>query len=242
MTSCIAIIPARGDSKRIPGKNVREFCGKPLLVYSIEAALETGIFERVIVSTDCEEIARVARKHGAETPFIRPENLADDHIGIGAAVDHAIGLLASAGQSIDYACCIFATAPLMKSTDLVRGLDAIKETREYSGSLSVTTFDFPVQRALRVDEHGALNMIQPEYQMTRSQDLEETYHDAGQFFWMRMENGKPASGLQKAVFVDRYRVQDIDTPEDWRMAECQYRALKFMEMQEQEHHLLEQHV
>jgi len=229
VTGCVAIIPARAGSKRIPGKNTRDFCGQPLISYSIVAAKNSGLFDQIIVSTDCEKVAAVARRYGAETPFVRPAKLADDHCGIGEVIDHAIDALIGLDQKPDYVCCIFATAPLLRPDDLERGLREIECDTRFSSSLAVTTFDFPVQRALRVDQSMGLSMISPEYQMTRSQDLEETYHDAGQFFWIRLSNRHDPNAGQKAILIERMRVQDIDTPEDWDMAECQFRAVHMYE-------------
>ena len=224
----IAIIPARGGSKRIPRKNIKEFCGKPMIAWSIEAALNSGCFNHVIVSTDDEEIATVSRQHGAETPFMRPSVLADDYTGTSAVVRHAIQWFVDQDQTPDKVCCIYATAPFVQPEDLVQGARLLGENG-CSHAFSVTTFPFPIQRAIKATENGGCTPIFPEHIGKRSQDLEETYHDAGQFYWARAETwltGKevfnPASRM---IHLPRYRVQDIDTPEDWDRAELLFKAL-----------------
>ena len=229
----VAVIPARKGSKRLSGKNIREFCGRPLISYSIEAAIDANLFDMILVSTDSPAIASIARECGAEVPFIRPEKLSDDHTPIGEVFEHALQTLENDGAEIDMACCIFATAPMISPADIRRGCESIEDNPRFSGALAVSTFDFPIQRALRLNDNGGVEMIQSQYQMTRSQDLEEAFHDAGQFFWQK-RNPVPNSKTETCpVVVDRYRVQDIDTPEDWTMAECQYRALELMRAEQE---------
>lgn len=226
--SKVAIIPARGGSKRIPGKNIREFCGKPMIAWSIEVARSAGCFDRVLVSTDNNEIAAIAQDWGAETPFIRPETLADDYAGTTPVVAHALQWLIDSGQSVELACCLYATAPFVSATDLLLGLELL-ETRKANYSFSVTSFPYPIQRALRITETGGVAMFSPEYDSTRSQDLEEAWHDAGQFYWGTVcawLNGYPVFDEQSVpVCLPRHRVQDIDTPEDWARAEWLFRAM-----------------
>lgn len=253
MTLCI--IPARGGSKRIPRKNIKLFNDKPMIAYSIEAALESGCFTRVAVSTDDEEIAAVARQYGAETPFVRPPELADDFATTGAVMRHAVatllaerlsesersGLLhgksgqpdcsASPKPVLPEVCCLYATAPFVCPADLQRGLDTLRQSGgDYA--FSVTDFPFPIQRALRLNEQGGVSMFQPENFAVRSQDLEHAWHDAGQFYWGNAEawlTEKPIFNSQAAaVKLPRYRVQDIDTPEDWARAEMMWRVLQEM--------------
>lgn len=224
----LAVIPARGGSKRIPRKNIREFCGRPIIAWSIEAALRSGCFDRVVVSTDDEQIAAAACACGAEVPFLRPAALADDHAGTLAVMRHAVETLA-VDQQAGLVCCIYATAPFLRAEDLRRGL----ETLEQSGAdyaFSVTSFAFPIQRALRLTPRGRVEMFDPAQFATRSQDLEEAWHDAGQFYW-----GRAAAWLDEAplfghgaapVILPRHRVQDIDTPEDWLRAEWLFRAMQ----------------
>ena len=225
----IAIIPARGGSKRIPRKNIRDFCGKPMIAWSIEAALESGCFDRVIVSTDDAEIAEVARRHGAEVPFLRPAELSDDHTGTIPVIRHAIESVGAAGAGVDYVCCVYATAPFVRAEDLRRGFDILLESGgDYA--FSVTSYPFPIQRAIRITGQGRVEMFHPERFGARSQDLEEAWHDAGQFYWGRAEAWlaervifSPASA---PVPLPRHRVQDIDIQEDWVRAEWLFRAMQ----------------
>ena len=227
--SAVCIIPARGGSKRIPGKNIKPFCGRPMLAYSVQAAQQSGCFERIVVSTDNDEIAAVARQCGAEVPFVRPAALADDHTGTTAVVKHALQWLAERGHRAEAACCLYATAPFAQATDLKRGRDLLY-SGTYDYAFSVTTFAFPIQRALRQQADGTVSMFEPHNFAVRSQDLEEAWHDAGQFYW-----GTAAAWLaEKPVFnsrargvvLPRHRVQDIDTLEDWERAEWLFKAMR----------------
>lgn len=225
----IAIIPARGGSKRIPRKNIKEFHGKPMIAYSIEAALNSGCFDKVIVSTDDAEIAEVAMKYGAEVPFIRPDNIADDYATTLDVIKHAIEFTEQQGWGVKNVCCIYATAPFLTPEFIKKGLQELtKNTINYA--FSATSFPFPIQRAIRLNAQERVEMLQPEHLNTRSQDLEEAYHDAGQFYWgtaTAFLNGKPFFSPQsKAILLPRKRVQDIDTPEDWELAEALYKALQ----------------
>jgi pseudaminic acid cytidylyltransferase len=224
----LAVIPARGGSKRIPRKNLRTFCGKPMIGWSIETARQSGCFDRIMVSTDDEEIAQVAREFGADVPFLRPAALADDLTETIPVVAHAIGWHVDNGLAPEYVCCIYATAPLMTADDLRTGLEIIvREDCNYV--FAVTTFPFPIQRAIRMTSGGRADMFYPEHFSTRSQDLEEAYHDAGQFYWGRASawmGGKALFSADSApLMLPRYRVQDIDTPEDWKRAEVMFEAL-----------------
>jgi len=223
----LAVIPARGGSKRIPRKNIRNFCGKPIIAYSIEAALASDIFDKVIVSTDDDEIASVAREFGAEIPFMRPDEIADDRTGTNAVVKHAIQWYQDRAHSISLACCIYATAPFVRPEYLIEGHDKLINS-DKSFAFSVTSFAFPIQRAIRISGKGEIEAIWPEYINARSQDLEEAYHDAGQFYWGRPEaflNDKVTySNISIPVILPRYLVQDIDTNEDWRRAELMFEA------------------
>ncbi len=222
----LAIVPARGGSRRIPRKNVRDFCGKPMIAWSIEAALQSGCFERVVVSTDDAQIAELARAHGADTPFVRPPELSDDHTATLPVIAHAADALGVADT--DLVCCIYATAAFVRPEDLQRGL-ALLESSDAEYAFSVTSFAFPIQRAIRVLESGRVEMFDPGQFNTRSQDLEHAYHDAGQFYWGRARAWRsqlPIFGPRSAaVLLPRHRVQDIDTPEDWTRAEWMFRAL-----------------
>ena len=222
----VAIIPARGGSKRIPRKNIRPFAGKPIIAHSISAARDAGVFDRIIVSTDDEEIAAVARTWGAETPFLRPRELADDYAGTNEVVAHALEWLAAGGTPADLACCIYATAPFVTGNSLRRGLQALQDTgKEFA--FSVTSFPFPIYRAIRLADGGVAPCF-PEFIEARSQDLEEAYHDAGQFYWGKaaaFTGGLPLFAPHSApVILPRHLVQDIDTLEDWERAELMYAA------------------
>ncbi len=224
----VAIIPARGGSKRIPRKNIREFCGKPMIAWSIEAALASGCFESVVVSTDDPEIAEVALTWGATVPFMRPAELADDYTGTVAVMRHGVEWLNSNDTQVDFACCLYATAPFVSAETLRQGWNTIQEP-ECSYAFSVTSYPFPIQRALRIAEDGRVSMFSPEYLNSRSQDLEEAWHDAGQFYWGTagawLEERPVFGGKSIPIKLPRHRVQDIDTPEDWVRAECLMRVL-----------------
>jgi pseudaminic acid cytidylyltransferase len=229
MSAAVAIIPARGGSKRIPRKNILTFAGLPMIAHSIGAAIASSVFDRVIVSTDDEEIAAIAVKAGAECPFIRPAELSDEHTATAPVVLHAIKWLAEHDTSPAFACCIYATAPFILPDDLRRGLDILK-SRKAATAFSVTTFEFPIFRALRVGKNGALEMFWPEHELSRSQDLPEAFHDAGQFYWIDvarfLETPQLYSAESMPVMIPRHRVQDIDTPEDWKRAELMFRLLE----------------
>ena len=219
----VAFIPARGGSKRIPRKNIREFAGKPMIAHSIECALRSGLFDRVVVSTDDAEITAVAREYGAEVPFTRPAELAGDYAGTTEVIAHAVEWFNGLGMSISEACCIYPTAPFMRAEDLEQGLRLI-QTGRWRYVFAATPFTAPVYRAFRRTDDGGLQMLFPENFTTRSQDLPEVLHDAAQFYW-----GRPEAWLSRAKVFDRdstvvlippSRVQDIDTEEDWRRAEA----------------------
>jgi N-acylneuraminate cytidylyltransferase len=224
----IAIIPARGGSKRIPRKNIKNFHGKPIIAYSIAAAKESGCFDRIIVSTDDEEIARVARAYGADVPFLRPANIADDHATTMEVIQHAIKYCTEQGYKPDLVCCIYATAPFLLPAYLQQAKKELNNSKvEYA--FSVTSYPFPIQRAVYLTNEGRVQMFYSEYSDTRSQDLKEAYHDAGQFYWGRssaFSQGKAIfSESSKAVVLPRKRVQDIDTLEDWELAEALFSVL-----------------
>lgn len=227
--SRVAIIPARGGSKRIPRKNVKQFCGKPMIAWSIEAARASGCFDKIIVSTDDCEIADVAEKWGAEIPFLRPNDLADDYTGTLPVIRHAVQWLDDHESKVEYACCLYATAPFLSAEDLQRGWQLIQQANS-SYAFSVTNYSSPIQRAVRITEKDRLAMFSPEHFQTRSQDLEEAWHDAGQFYWGTAEawlEEKTIFGEDSVpVKLPRYQVQDIDTHEDWVLAETKFKVLK----------------
>lgn len=225
----LAIIPARGGSKRIPRKNLREFCGQPIMGWSIATALACGLFDEVVVSTDDDEISQVAAALGASVPFRRPAFLSDDHAGTLAVVRHAVQACRELGWQPETLCCLYATAPFVEAADLQRGLDTLADPAlQYA--FSATSFAYPVQRAIRVDARGRVDPVWPENIPKRSQDLEQLYHDAGQFYWGRADAFVRELPLfaphSCAVLMPRHRVQDIDDEEDWVRAEWMFRAWK----------------
>lgn len=230
----VAIIPARGGSKRIPRKNIREFAGKPMIAHSINCALQSGLFERVIVSTDDEEISRVARDSGAEVPFLRPPELSDDHAGTTEVVAHAINFLQDCGEKLSAVCCIYATAPFLRQEDIKQGLKVL-ESGDWQYVFAATNFAFPIFRSLRKKPEGGVEMFFPEHFSTRSQDLPEAFHDAGQFYWGRPQawiNGiRIFDKSSTVVTIPRWRVQDIDTLEDWDRAQIMWKVLLSKEME-----------
>jgi N-acylneuraminate cytidylyltransferase len=224
----IAVIPARGGSKRIPRKNIRPFAGKPMIVWSIDAARESGLFAHVIVTTDDPEIAEVAREAGAAVPFVRPKELSDDHTPTRPVVQHAIREVARLHGMPERVCCIYATAPFVAVADLEAGARLLAEEK-CSYAFAAASFAYPIQRALKRTADGGVAMWQPEHRTTRSQDLEEAYHDAGQFYWGTAQaylgDTPMFSEAARMVVIPRYRVHDIDTMEDWERAELVFSAL-----------------
>ncbi|QBL09877.1 pseudaminic acid cytidylyltransferase [Rheinheimera sp. D18] len=226
----IAIIPARGGSKRIPRKNIKDFCGQPMLAYPIKAALQSGVIDKVVVSTDDDEIAAVARHYGAEVPFLRRAELADDYSGTSAVVRDAIIQLQALGWPLDYCACIYATTPLLTAS-IIR--DCLQQLTQSDADYVFTSarFSFPIQRALVMTDSGGVAPFDPASIGKRSQDLPPAYHDAGQLYWAKASTWLD---LQKSVFstnsqlyeLPSHRVQDIDTPDDWRRAELLYQLLQ----------------
>jgi len=231
MARAIAVIPARGGSKRIPRKNIKAFHGKPLIAYSIQTASESNLFEKIIVTTDNEEIADVAKKYGAEVPFIRPEKLADDFTGTADVVNHALEWLKEHGEEYDYVCTIYATAPLLQSKYLIEGYRKLQNS-DAVNAFSVTSMPFPIQRTFKITANERCEMFWPENYNTRSQDLEEAYQDAGQFYWTKADKSSNEIMFGKdsiPIILPRHLVQDIDTLEDWQRAEIMYRVIKEQE-------------
>jgi N-acylneuraminate cytidylyltransferase len=225
----LAVIPARGGSKRIPRKNVKPFCGKPIICWSIEAAIASACFDHVVVSTDDDGVAEVARAAGAEVPFVRPAALGGDLTATRPVIQHAIRWYREHGDPADEVCCIYATAPFIGVVDIRRGLATLLEN-DCRYAFSVASFTYPIQRALKLDAVGRVAMFHPEHFRARSQDLEEAHHDAGQFYWGYADawlRDEPTFGpYARAVVLPRHRVQDIDTPEDWVRAEWLFRAMQ----------------
>lgn len=225
----IAVIPARGGSKRIPRKNIKEFCGKPMIAYSIEAALQSDCFDKVIVSTDDMEIAEIATKYGAEVPFVRPVELSDDYSGTIPVIRHAIEWFVQQGIDPQLVCCLYATAPFVTPEYLQQGLQQLKKT-DAAYAFTVTSYAFPIQRAIKIHPEIGMEMFNPESFNTRSQDLEEAWHDAGQFYWGKVDawlTEKTIFGSESSpIVLPRHQVQDIDTPEDWERAEWLFKAMQ----------------
>lgn len=223
----IAIIPARGGSKRIPRKNIRLFCGKPMIAYAITAAKESGLFEHVVVSTDDEEIAQIAREWGAETPFVRPAELANDYTGTVPVIAHGIQACRTLGWVFEYVCCIYPAVPFIKVDDMKEAL-ALLMKRGADYCFPVTEFPSAIQRALRRLSDGGLQPFYPQFETVKTQALEPSFHDAGQFYWGKantwLKNPKiHSSGVGHVI--PHWRVVDIDTPDDWQRAELIAHAL-----------------
>jgi N-acylneuraminate cytidylyltransferase len=226
----IAIIPARGGSKRIPRKNIKPFLGKPIMTYSISAALKTELFDEVMVSTDDEEIAEVARQYGASVPFMRSRDTASDFATLADVLIEVVGCYKQTGGCPENICCILPTAPLIDHQNIVDAFRILTTSNKYLSVYPVIAFSYPILRSLKMDEQGYISMNWPEYLNTRSQDLEPAYHDAGAFYWMKTEALleyktiiTPQTG---GIVVDEITVQDIDTETDWALAELKYRLLQ----------------
>jgi pseudaminic acid cytidylyltransferase len=222
----IAIIPARGGSKRIPRKNIKNFCGKPMIAYAITAARTSGLFEHVVVSTDDNEIAKIARDLGAETPFVRPDELANDFTATVPVIAHAIVACKGLGWNFEHVCCIYPSVPFIQIDDLNGALKLLKSSQsEYC--FPITEFPSVIQRALKLLSDGKIQLFYPDYEKTRTQDIEAAYYDAGQFYWGSvvawLNNSKILSNGRGYV-IPNWRVIDIDTDSDWQRAERMYLA------------------
>jgi N-acylneuraminate cytidylyltransferase len=224
----IAIIPARGGSKRIPQKNIKLFYGKPIIAWSIEAAQKSQCFDSIIVSTDDSKIAEIAKAYGAETPFMRPEELSGDFITTRPVVNHAINWLVANRTKPDYVCTIYPTAPFVTAEDLKESFEKVALSKAQF-IFTMTAYPFPIQRSVKLTTDGKIEMCFPEYRDTRSQDLEEIYHDAGQFYWGKtdafLENLPTFSEYAIPYLIPRTRAQDIDTLEDWQIAEAMFASI-----------------
>ncbi len=224
----IAIIPARSGSKRIPTKNIKPFLGKPIMAYSIEAAKQSRLFSEIMVSTDSEAIAQVALQYGATVPFYRSEKTANDYANLGDVVEEVLTTYNQKGLVFDNVCCILATAPFVTGNLILEAYQHMIEN-QFDSVFPVVKFSYPIQRALRLI-NNRVEMIDPENFPKRSQDLEPTYHDAGQFYWMRVEEffkqKRFFSAKAGVIVLPDTEVQDIDTEEDWKLAEIKYLWLK----------------
>lgn len=229
----IAVIPARGGSKRIPRKNIKIFCGKPMIAWSIEAAKASSLFDHVIVSTDDAEIADIAKQWGAETPFMRPAELSNDYAGTTEVIAHATQWALDQGFELDAVCCIYATAPFIQADDLKRGLTAL-ESGDWAYAFTATDFAAPIFRSFKQNAEGGIEMFYPEHFSTRSQDLPTALHDAGQFYWGRssawIEGKRIFDRHSIPLVIPRWRVQDIDTQDDWIRAELIFNQLEGLQV------------
>ena len=224
----LAIIPARGGSKRIPRKNIKPFMGKPIIAYSIEAALQSGIFDEVMVSTDDEEIAEVAKQYGANVPFMRSKRAADDYATTSDVIKEVLYNYEKLGKMYDSVCCIYATAPFISSVKLIEAMELIN-SKKFDSAFTLVQYSYPIQRSLSIKSERVM-MLWPEYLNPRSQDLEVVYHDAGQFYIYDIErycaiNGSVSEGIRPLIVSD-LEVQDIDNEEDWKIAELKYQLMK----------------
>jgi N-acylneuraminate cytidylyltransferase len=222
----LCVIPARGGSKRIPRKNIRAFCGKPMIAWSIEAAQSSGCFDQIIVSTDDAEIADVARQWDAGVPFMRPAELADDFAGTVPVIAHAVQWFLDQNMEPESVCCLYPTAPFAEPADIRKGLEFLAQAAPDRFVFTITPYASPIQRALRLDpQSGEVHIWQSDQFSKRSQDLEPAYHDAGQFYWGRPQAWLRSANLfegSKPLLLPRWRVQDIDTEDDWKRAELLY--------------------
>lgn len=225
----LAIIPARGGSKRIPRKNIKDFLGKPIIVYSIEAALESGLFDQVMVSTDDEKIAEIANKYGAKVPFLRSKNNSDDFATTVDVLLEVIEQYEQIGEYYQEACCIYSTAPFISKERLVQGFQKLLSEKR-SSVFPVVPFGYPIWRGLHKDVDGKFQMVWPENLNKRTQDLEEIYHDAGQWYWFMVDelrqNKSMFSNNSAAILLNQLEAQDIDTLKDWKIAEFKYEYLQ----------------
>jgi pseudaminic acid cytidylyltransferase len=223
----VAIIPARGGSKRIPRKNIKNFGDLPMIAYAIKAALNSQLFDKVVVSTDDQEIAEISRQYGALTPFIRPSELSDDYTPTVPVIAHAIGTCRSLGWDIQYACCIYAAVPFIQVDDLVSSFDLLKKS-DADYCFPIAEFPAAIQRSLKLDEQGRTLPFFPEHELTRTQDLEATYYDAGQFYWGSTKSWLTNHHIHRSGVgfpIPSWRVVDIDTPDDWMRAQNIWHAL-----------------
>jgi len=224
----IAIIPARGGSKRIPRKNIKFFCGKPMIAWAISGAKASGLFDHIVVSTDDDEIATISKDQGAEIPFMRPASLADDLTPTVPVIAHAVKSCLDSGWVIDNVCCIYPGVPFLQTEDLIAAFNLL-QNRDANFVYPVTEYAHPIQRAMRHLSNGKMQFFNSQFELTRTQDLETAFHDAGQFYW-----GKTASWLEhKKMHTDglgmpipNWRVVDIDTADDWDRAELVFKSMK----------------
>lgn len=221
----LCIIPARGGSKRIPRKNVKDFLGKPIIAYSIEAAFKSRLFDEVMVSTDDQEIVTIAKEYGASVPFMRSEATANDYASSDDVLIEVLAEYQKRGQVFDNMCCIYATAPLITADDVAAAYQLLLGSK-FDCVYPVVEFSYPIWRCLDVAEDGSMKRHWPEYEKSRSQDLPKEYHDSGTFYWYKLQAGRFCEQSVGAIIVPEDRVQDIDNDTDWKLAEMKYRLLR----------------
>ena len=225
----IAIIPARGGSKRIPRKNIQLFMGKPILAYSIEIALQSGLFDEIMLSTDDKELADIALQYGAKVPFMRSAENANDFAGLAQVVEEVLDNYKNKGVTFDFVCCILPTAPLLQVEDLIQSYYQLVDS-EFTSLCSVVAFSYPILRSLTVSDNKKVEMCFPEYKNARSQDMPTFYHDAGAFYWSSVDafyqHKRFLSSNCMAYIINEIKTQDIDNDSDWKLAELKYQLLK----------------
>jgi pseudaminic acid cytidylyltransferase len=222
----IAIIPARGGSKRIPRKNIKEFNGKPIIAWAILAAQKSGLFDYIVVSTDDDEIKSVSERYGAIVPFIRPADISDDHTPTVPVISHAVKEIDKLYGHVEYACCIYPCSPLLLPSDLIEAFN-ILESSEVDFVYPIVEYPHPIFRSMRKSKNGKMEFLHPEYELTRTQDLESVFHDAGQFYWGKAEAWRELKKMHTdgiGMEIPSYRVVDIDTEDDWKRAEMLSRS------------------
>jgi len=225
MNKTIAVITARGGSKRIPRKNIKEFLGKPMIKYAIDAALESKIFDTVMVSTDDEEIANIAKKNGADVPFMRSEKTSNDFATTMDVLLEVINQYKEMNIEFSTICCIYPCVPFLKGDTLIAAYNSFTES-DIDALMPIVRFSYPIQRALRINNEGLLEYVQPEYMKTRSQDLEPTYHDVGMFYFYKVDLLSKQDKKIRYFEMKESEIQDIDTEEDWNYAEMKYRIIE----------------
>jgi pseudaminic acid cytidylyltransferase len=222
----VAIIPARGGSKRILRKNIKEFNGKPIIVWAILAAQKSGLFDYIVVSTDDDEIKSVSEKYGAIVPFIRPANISDDHTPTVPVISHAVKEIDRLYKHVEYACCIYPCSPLLLASDIVEAFNMLESTG-VDFVYPIVEYPHSIFRSMRQSKNGKMEFLHPEYELTRTQDLEKTFHDAGQFYWGKAESWRELKKMHTdglGIEIPSYRVVDIDTEDDWKRADLLFKS------------------
>lgn len=225
----IAIIPARSGSKRIPNKNIKSFLGKPIIAYSIQTAIESNLFDEVMVSTDCEEIAKIAKSYGAKVPFYRTKKNASDYASTLEVLNEVIDQYKINGFDYDYGCCLYSTAPFITPNHLKEAYKNLID-KSFDTVFAAVKYGHPIERAFQLNNDNKVQINNPEKEFTRTQDLSPNYHDAGQFYWFKtkslIKNDSLLNGNVGAIIMDEIEVHDIDSPTDWNIAELKYKILK----------------